>query len=90
MTDLIYRGVRHTKQSRPRQAPVSRRLIYRGVSHDGLLRAAAWSPAGGVDMCYRGVRYRSPDVAAASQASQASEARPAASVVNWGLTFEAG
>lgn len=66
MTDLIYRGVRHMRQSHIKQAPVSRRLIYRGVRHNGLLQTAAWSPVSGIDMCYRGVRYRSRTVAGAS------------------------
>ena len=64
MINRIYRGVRHERQSRLRQAPADLSLIYRGVAHDGLLQNTAWSPGGDIDMSYRGVRYRSLNIAA--------------------------
>lgn len=56
MTNLIYRGMQHDGQ-RTAISHKPQNLIYRGVAHYDLPRAAMPVRNSHADLCYRGIRY---------------------------------
>lgn len=55
IAQLIYRGTRYTP-STSKQAPKPKKLIWRGIAHDGIV-APSPDRSSPLDMVYRGVAY---------------------------------